>query len=451
MRTIVLIEPSGFDGEQFEVKLEDTPIPIAVKKPFPFVCDTAALPGWDTANAVRIYGQKLLQNLRQSHPGLDQVLQANLTQVAAPAKRPLYFMTAVAETEQLYWETLCDAGGQFLALDSRWPIARMANPQTANLKTTFDFTPPLRLMAVLSAINNPAEPEWRRLFEAVENAHRAGLAMDLLVLVGEQALLTEIRQKRDALQAAPGGPSLRVEAIPGTPIELVQDVQAFKPHVLHFFCHGRIAAGVRQLELARITDWDPADVAARKSSVVLSLSELTAIPALQDLWLVTLNCCEGGRAADNVHSLTQALVTSGVPAAVGMLEPIDARDAHEFCKMFYPAIFETIRTRVETGLAHDRLEEIDWAESLYYPRAALVARHDNDPVAHRQWALPVLYTRRERFQIRPLRAPVPPPERLHNETVAGLLRTIGAETSADAERMKTLLRELLTATAPAVP
>ena len=36
--------------------------------------------------------------------------------------------------------------------------------------------------------------------------------------------------------------------------------------------------------------------------------------------------------------MAHALVAGGVPAAVGMIEAIDAADAHEFASVFYPAL-----------------------------------------------------------------------------------------------------------------
>ena len=76
-------------------------------------------------------------------------------------------------------------------------------------------------------------------------------------------------------------------------------------------------------------------------SLLLSIDDLQNMGALNDVWLVVLNCCESGRAEENTHSIAHMLVANVVPAAIGTLEPFDVSDADELC-MALPATFRRI-------------------------------------------------------------------------------------------------------------
>jgi hypothetical protein len=88
-----------------------------------------------------------------------------------------------------------------------------------------------------------------------------------------------------------------------------------------------------------------------------------------------------------------------------MQEPVDARDAHEFCRAFYPALFGILaRQLAEGGVA-----EVEWADALYAPRQALLDRNGHDPGSSRAWTLPVLYVREEGFHVFSQHPSAPPP------------------------------------------
>ena len=103
-----------------------------------------------------------------------------------------------------------------------------------------------------------------------------------------------------------------------------------------------------------------------------------------------------------MHSMAHQLVANTVlPAAVGMLEPFDALDAHAFSGGFYGAFFTKLRESLG-ALADGESAPMEWAGLLRSPRRNISERNDDDPVNNRQWALPVVYVRPETFQLRKL-------------------------------------------------
>jgi hypothetical protein len=272
--------------------------------------------------------------------------------------------------------------------------------------------------------------------------------VQFLVLVGEEKLLREIQ---DAIDRH-GLTDVQVKPVPDRTSALEGAIEDFAPHILHFFCHGSASLGVAQLEVATALDW--MTTGKDTGSLGLGVDALSRIPAMKQVWLVTLNCCEGGKAANNLHSMAHALVSYGIPAAVGMLEPINADDAHEFCEGFYQAIFRKLDTVLD-GVAVGKSAEVEWAEALRLPRGNLRENHANDPINHREWALPVLYVRPEVFYVRKLEElhlqtgvvggvapePVSPDVRKRIEVVAGALRALPPDSPEEARQQ--LLLEVL--------
>lgn len=384
-RTIVAIEP-GFD-ESLLVKLAKAPIAIPGAEVWnPFRCDPDAMPPWTQAGAVQAHGVTLREKL-SGHQGVASAL-LNVLSTPPASRHPVYFQVRAGEAERLRWETLWDDNEEFLALDPRWPIARIADSEIDFQLPVQVFTPPLRILAVMSALGLPAKPEWEKLYAAVDNARQQGLAVELSVLVGEEDLLAAIR--KDVQDKTVTG--VRIDAIQNS-VEIGTALDNFKPHILHFFCHGSANFGKPQLELATIADRE-----LGTSSVVLGIKQLTGAAALRDVWLVTLNCCEGGKAASDLHSMAHRLVAAGVPAAVGMLEPIDAGDAHAFCGAFYTAALRMVRQFLQ-DTPEGKTGEIEWAEALHPPRS-LLSGSAPGPVSRPEWTLPVLYVRPERFQVK---------------------------------------------------
>ena len=188
-RTVVAIEPSL--ASPMAVRLLKAPATIAgAKVPHPFDVDPDDLPSWSDAEAVRLHGQNIFARLER-HPAVQNALQG-LLQTPSQQIRSLYFQLDVADAERLCWETLCDDQGRFLALDRRWPIARIADSVVDRYLPIYEFAPPLRLAAFISALGIEGKPEWDALRQAVVKGRQSNCPIDLAVFVGEQPLLDAI-------------------------------------------------------------------------------------------------------------------------------------------------------------------------------------------------------------------------------------------------------------------
>lgn len=359
LRVMLLGRPSGQPGPSRAIKLDGLPRQV------------------DSADAVERYGRELLDALRTQKDlsdALDDALKATGDDV-----RPLCFKVQGPRAEQLAlcWEMLWEKKAQFLALNPRWPVVRIAD---SNKDTSRVFRPPLRIMAVMSALGEEARPEWLGLHEAVLAAREGGLPVHLTVVVGEQLLLDELRE---VAATEPG--TLKVVALRAreTITELLRDAP---PHLLHFYCHGYVGNGEGQLELATIGDRAEPEGEAR-SSVEITISELETLVASRDLWLVTLNCCSGAKDAGDVQSIAQSIVAAGAGAALGWREPVDARDANLLCRTLYRELLGQLARQLTTAPVESTVQ-LELAASSFGTRRSLRSTHDGDPL---RWTLPVLY------------------------------------------------------------
>src|SRR5215204_1433321 len=114
-----------------------------------FTCDLGTFPPWTELDAVRKRGQQMLQLLCNTHTDIKKILDSELGSQGNGEGCPIYFwLKNVSEAEQLSWESLCDTQGKFLALQQRWPIARMVGarlrPPVNLSETPIDQQHPLR-------------------------------------------------------------------------------------------------------------------------------------------------------------------------------------------------------------------------------------------------------------------------------------------------------------------
>jgi hypothetical protein len=296
--------------------------------------ELAELAAADSATRIRIYGRALWDRLSE-----HQAVNAALTTVLGVPNgqvSPIYFELLDRRAERFHWETLCDNHDRFLALDRRWPIGRIAEPNR-DLPSVRDFAPPLRVMAVLSALGARGEQEWNAILTAVRDSLGGPVPLRVHVLVSEPALYEQIRPLAAAdVRDRPvdGGTHswLSASVVPDRDVDLLREIDVFAPHVLHVFCHGSAAHEQPQLEFAAPLDWEDRPPTG---SVVVTVDELANRPALTSMLLVVLNCCEGATPTQDVHSLAASLVANGLPAAVGMREPVDVLAAYEFSRSFY--------------------------------------------------------------------------------------------------------------------
>ncbi len=349
-----------------------------------------------TADEVKSAGRRLFEAL-EKHPAVKDAITAALM-LPQESVAPLYIYLNVDndQIEGLPWESLYAAPpGMFLALDTRWPIARVADSSAIVPEIERTFQPPLKVMAILSAAGVDATPEWKEFYEAIKNASE--LNLQVFVCQPElKGLIEGLGDKRVTVQYVT------------TKSDLFAAVNTFDPHILHFFCHGSTDGGAH-LQLANRQDWVGENP---RGSIALGKEELTPFCSKErNIWLVTLNCCQGAAAAEDSYSLARSLVTKGFPAVIGMRELIATEDAHLFCTAFYAAVVQEVGQWKGKG---QDVHEVEWAKVLCQPRIQLCDKHSGDlpritaAAASKEWTLPVIYVRPEPFKIRMSSVPSTP-------------------------------------------
>lgn len=442
MARTVLEVARTFD-DRMTIKLRHAPVEIAnALMPHQFLCtpEELAETAHQEASWVRSYGHALWAAL--SDEGAISLALERLLETPAGQESPLIFELLDAEAERFHWETLCDDQDHFLALDGRWPICRIPF-QLVEFRSGRKYTPPLRVMAVLSAYMVSAQREWEGLNRAFADHAAKGVPLRLHVLVSEPALFERIKEEAGvdpqgrALYNG-GSPWLSVGKVPDRRADLLQQAKGFGPHILHLFCHGRASSGQPTLEIATPNDWE--DTREARSPLLLEIEWLSNCGILPKLWLAVLNCCESGAATAEVHSLTAKLVANGLPAAVGMREPIPHDAATEFSRTFYAALLPDLIERLDEHNEPGERIELDWGRLLGAPRGALSEQYDNDPASHQEWTLPVLYVARGDLTIE--RRPAPPGAEVHQaETLARAIDHMPAEATPPAALIR--LREAI--------
>ena len=339
--------------------------------------DIDAAGGADGEDVVRTVGAQLFGELCKNtkvKDAIDHILKSR------DGVQPIYIDPAVLSAQAIKWETLWQEDLGFLALNSRWPIARRAEPQFG-FETRVKFKPPLRILAVISADNIPGEPEWNALRNAVELNKSAEFPIEIHVLTGEEELYQRIKQEN--LEGISVGPVLDSAS------KLDIAIGTFKPHVLHFFCHGDIDQSA----------WLYIRTNLDNAPLKLSVDELLGYQAVKKVWLVVLNSCRGATVLEDAASMACQFVTKGgVPFAIGATEPLDARDANTFSDAFYARLFHNFSNGFSAARPDDEIT-FEWTEALHAGRAAIDAQYEKRSGKFQQWTLPVLYERRDRFQI----------------------------------------------------
>ena len=435
MRTVLSVEALGgidpaTDAERLTVRVWHSPFVVdKMRVAWQLLLRPDDMPAWGVPGGVRERGRKVRDALR-AHPAIAEVLRL-LAMTPVGERKPLFVMLSESEAEQICWETLCNANDEFLALDARWPIARIIEPTNERSQSPPELKLPVRMMVVVSAFGIKGQAkEWQMLRDAVVAARAAGLPIDLKVMVGDPAVRKAVQTDVDG-----GLADVEIAPIDKTPTRLVQEIVAWSPNILHCFCHGRSEPGFQAIEFATALDY--ADAQATQGSVKIGAGQLAAIGAqLQNPWLLTLNCCSSGQAAKDLQSIAHRVVSAGFPAAVAMAEPVDANDAHEFTRAFYRSLFAGI-ARTAKALKVEPRVAFEWSDAMVDARTAICDLHDGDASNAREWALPLLYVR----GVEPVRfeRPHDQPEADVNlfkkraQVVAEWLQTIGRQ-NTEAER-----------------
>jgi hypothetical protein len=375
------------------------------------LADIAGLAGIDVVRAI---GEGLATKIRGNQT-ISQVLDRAFTQPPAPPSLPICFRVGDQNAHALSWESLF-GNGDFIALDDRWPIARIARGGQVPEGAERPFAPPLRLLCVISAVQTSGREEWDQIFPSVESARGNGLPIEVTLIAGEQDLLDSVTAKKL--------PDVEVLSVPETGTDLIELIRQKDPHLVHFYCHGNVVERSRLLEIGTTIDHDNN---ANTSSVIVRIEELWSTPVSP--WLVSLNMCRGADA--QIEGLTHAeeLVNRGVPVAVGMRRVVDAADAHVFAAAFYPSVFRAIQAATGGGSP-----TIEWADTLVQARRRLRDQHGSVPESSDEWTVPVMYTRPGDFRV-VVTAPGTANEATRDlgesQTIGGLLDVLGDQVPRD--------------------
>jgi hypothetical protein len=346
-----------------------------------------------TPGSIDAAGLDLFKEL-SAHKGIGAHLEKVFDDTANEPPRAIGFQVDSDRADALPWEVLC-RNGEFLSLDKRWPVVRVLDPSNRKLKQDYEFTSSLRIAAVLSAwgatpdLQIPAEDEWKSLEKAVlKNA--AACPSQLLVMLCE----SDLKAKIDAA----GYPNVETELITDQ-LQMSKHLNSFKAHILHFFCHGH--SGKRSyLQLSTTSD----QANNFEASIYIRPGDLRQdIDADESAWLVVLNCCDSANAkkAGATRNLCASLVRVGVPAVIGMREPVDANYARLLTEELYTELLPKMQ-----ALPNGAVSPIEWASLLVSGRKRL--RNDTAPkdageaAASRtkHWAIPAVYMRTLAFRMR---------------------------------------------------
>jgi hypothetical protein len=301
----------------------------------------------------------------------------------------------------LPWEVLFNREqDRFMALDRRWQVCRRLPSQHGETPETQLLPDPLRLFAVLTAAHVDATPEWLALSRALAALDGGGLGARLRVAVCQDGLARRVED-----ELAGRGEVIFVE----DPVQVKRSILDFRPHLLHFFCHGTVAHGPL-LQLSSKADFIAAERGLERHPVPFAeedFAELAAPPS--PIWLVTLNACRTGESGTEARALAESIAAAGFPAVVGMREEVASDDAHVFTEAFYGALLEALARF--SGEPPGSELALDCAGLLLAARERLVHAHNRQalPVtraatASKEWSLPTLYV-----GAGPVRLRVPPP------------------------------------------
>jgi hypothetical protein len=382
------------------------------------------------ADAIKLAGARLFSAVTE-HPAIgDQLKAALLNQ----EESPVYVWFATKDgVELLPWEAMCSPKGEFLGLDERWALGRMATAK-AGSGMFHTLEPPVRIAAVLSCLTITAAGELAALRESL--AVMAPGQVELLVVASEEEVVTTL-QGEIAAGTATG---IRVEVIPSDLGELQTMVREFRPHILHFFCHGSVAGGPH-IQLAVKSDWEAANPTG---GLTAEAGQFKAFKRDGDeLWLIVLNCCEGAAPSPtaDAQSLALGLIREGhAPVVVAMREPVVNQVAESLTLGLYGKLLTEIGERLKTPGSPPA--PLDWARMMVAARDKLARNHKDMLLSQaaastKEWTLPVVYVRPDEFH---LQVAAPPAGQF--SAIPGGTDDRNREARLEIEALQSLLRSL---------
>jgi hypothetical protein len=322
-----------------------------------------------------------LMRLLSRHVPVKEAIRAALQATSDNPPQALYFHVEASSADELPWELLhAGPGVGFCALDSRWPVGRIAASRRDVSPRAFMGS--LKTVAVLSAAGQSGLSQLNSLIGALRSPEGVQLGARLHVISGEQAVLD---------RAAAAGADVTVEELANNPADAANQIAAARPSVVHILCHGGMAAGVRTLALATAADYAGQE---ETGLVRLKVADLVAALAKCNPWLLVLAACETAESGDGT-ALAHELANSGIPAVIGMRRLVDVGDTDQFCAALYPEMMRTVAKTLDPAVP-DLIRELDWAGTLTGPRQSVSGP---DPVEVDTWSDPVLYVQGDTLQI----------------------------------------------------
>lgn len=331
---------------------------------------------------VQRVGETIRQDLLNA-PDIGEWLQRTFRD---PTATSIHFVLGAPGSDDYPWEVLYDPQQGFVDA-VRWPIGRIKN--TTKRPVNLDFAPPTQVLAVLTAPGTEqaqvsARPEWDALYEALE---QSGVPYRLHAFVCEQ----------DLLQTINGLGNSRISAeVVDSAQQILGAITQLKPRLVHFFCHG-VGGAEPQLLIGRVTDW----VARRFGRTKLTPKQIANSDLDGFTWLVTLNCCDSASATKDTSNFAAALVVEGVPAAIGMRQPVRNTDAHAFAG----ALYSELGLLLASLLAKTQPSPLEFTSAVAIARRAVfqaIQRRDPECTEGEclEWTLPVLYSRIEPIDVK---------------------------------------------------
>lgn len=301
---------------------------------------------------------------------------------------PIFFRVGDAKAHTLNWEAF-RGNDQFLALQ-HWPIGRVPSGGDIPEEARREFTSPLKVAVVLSAVGRSGLDEWTGIHNAIQQARAQGLGISVTLLAAED----EVVDAAQAAQAA-GDRDLAVEPVPATPTALVDRLAEIDPQLVHFYCHGSVESDVHILEIGTVNDWLRDD---GTSSLHLIIDELAEALKGGNVWTVVLNTCRSAEAQVDTAQLAlshaERLVANGIPVAIGMRRLVNQTEASAFSGPFYRSAFEQIGDAVDGPDKH-----IEWADTLLRARQTLRDQARANGADPDSWTLPILFARTGSFEL----------------------------------------------------
>jgi hypothetical protein len=404
-RALFIINQSGDDC--LFASVSDAPFKVRSNlMPLGLVPHTGKL---DTQQEIEDYGGKIRDAL-MAHPEIRSVLEG-VDRAPHGENWNLLFGVSSPAGEAIRWEVIRTAGAEHMVLNGARRLFRVPfDPAIPDLGTRY-LPDRLRFVGCLSPAQIDSTEEFNGLVAAAAAARKEGLRIDLTLYVGQRSLLQQGQNL---------APEVDCQPMPDSTLELQDTLKRLRPHILHFFCHGR-AEDPPSLQFATLADQR---ANRQDGSVPFSVDRLVDAHVLDQTWTVVFNCCDGGRPGQALNSMAYRVVTeAGIPAAIGMGSPLPAGAAPLFSGAFYKSFFVML-ARLASTLAGLPVE-VDFGEPIAEARRALHEAIQASEVPFACWSLPIIYLHRRPFHILKLQIQQPgagPQIAARIRTIAGMLQ-----------------------------